>query len=290
MTVQRTWPLLFLVAAAACAGEEQQGPDACDEHIGSIVVPEDSDVPKQAKVTLVDRDDRTLDDDGVPQSVTRGQIQGVFFDVSARTSTPSAFSQLSAEGACVGRTSRSMPATGLEPLAVGALRVEGTARGVVQAGERSPGQYTDVGAPLLGDDVLRIVAEAGDFPAFDEELEAPDPMTVAEPALDGTTLVELGELPVAWNAGNGDFVLIRIDPDQTGGADSGGDVVCVVPDDGCYVLPASVAVFLLAAQTDTFTMIVSRHKYRSLELDAESYLELEASSEVRGTIKKGIAE
>lgn len=254
------------------------------------MVPEDSDVPKQAKVTVIDREDRTLDDDGVPQSLMRGQIQGVFFDVSARTSTPASFTALAEEGVCIGRTSRSMPAMGLEPLGVDGLRVEGTARGVVQAGERSPGQYADIGGPVLAGGTLRIVAGAGDFPAFDEELEAPDPVTVSAPPLDGSALVELGEMSVEWNAGNGDFVLIRIDPDENSGVDSGGDVICAVPDDGCYVLPASVAVFLLAAQGDTFTMIVSRHKYRSLELDAESYLELEAISEVRGTIKKGIAE
>jgi hypothetical protein len=82
-------------------------------------------------------------------------------------------------------------------------------------------------------------------------------------------------------------VIVAIDPDQTGGVESGGDVVCVLADDGCQTLPTSVAVFLLASQAETFTIIVSRHRYRAVTLDAQTFLELESIAEVRGTLVNG---
>lgn len=274
-----------LAAVFACGGAE--GPDpACFEHIGDVLVPEQSDVPLQGKVTLRDRDTRTLGGDGRPQSLREGRVQATFFDVSTRTATEAAFMQLSDE--CVGRISRGVPATGLTPLSIAALEVRGTARGVVRAVEMAPGIYADSGAPILSDGPLEVVGETnGEFPGFDQTIEPPDPVVLAEPLLDGSALVELGDLTIAWNRGNGDFVVLVIDPDQTTGAESGGDVICVIPDDGCHTLPAAVAVFLLASQSETFTLIVARERHRTVSLDARAFLEIESVAELRGTLKNG---
>ncbi len=288
MSAQRPQLSLIVVAALVGCGGEEEPDQACFEHLGNVVVPEESDVPLQGKITLLDRDTRTLGDDGLPQALHQGRIQGAFFDVSTRTATDAAFMALSDE--CLGRISRGQPATGLVPLALSSLEVRGTARGTVRASEVDSGLYLDAGDPILGAGSLEVVGEGDSFPAFDEMVTAPDPLAISDPPLDGTTLVELGDLNVAWNKGNGDFVVIAIDPDQTMGVESGGDVVCVMPDDGCQTLPASVAVFLLASQADTFTLIVSRHRYRSVTLDDRTFLEIESIAEVRGTLKNGVAE
>jgi hypothetical protein len=282
--------LCLLLAAAttfACNGEEEPDP-ACLDHIGNLVVPQASDLPLQGKVTLFDRDTRTLGDDGLPQDLQQGRIQAAFFDVSARTATEAAFMQLSDE--CVGRVSRGLPAEGLVPLSIAMLEVRGTARGAVQAGQVGDGLYLNTGNPILGTDPLQVLAQAGEFPAFDETIIAPDPIMLSSPPLDGSTLVDIQDLTVDWNAGNGEFVIIAIDPDITNGAESGGDVVCILPDDGCQTLPKSVSVFLLASQSPTFTIIVSRHRYRAVTIDQQTFLEIEAYSEVRGTLKSGVVQ
>ena len=288
MSAQRALWLLAGALVSACGNGEEEPDPACLEHLGNLVVPQASDLPLQGKVTLFDRETRTLGDDGVPQDLRQGRIQAAFFDVSARTATEAAFTQLSDE--CVGRVSRGQPAEGLVPLSLAALEVRGTARGAVRASEVDPGLYLDAGAPILGSEPLEVIAEAGGFPAFDETIIAPDPLALTEPALDGSTLVDIEDLKIEWNAGNGEFVIIAIDPDQSNGAESGGDVVCVMPDDGCQILPKSVGVFLLASQAETFTIIVSRHRYRDVTLDGQTFLELESFAEVRGTLRNGVVE
>jgi hypothetical protein len=279
-------PTVFLVAA--CDGGDD-GPDpACTDHLGTVLTLDESTLARQGSVTIVDRDNRTFDEQKVPQSLSQGLIQASFFDISAGTSTPATFMQLS--DVCLGRVSRAMPATGLVPLAAGALSVEGTSRGTVGAEEVNPGRYVHAGAKILGAGEMRIVAAGGGFPAFAESLDAADPMDLVEPPLDGSTLLELGELQIAWTPGDGDFVLIVIDPDEVMGAESGGDVVCALPDDGCHVLPASVAAFLLASRSSTYTLIVARHRIRALDLDATTHLELESVAEVRGTIVSGVSQ
>jgi hypothetical protein len=284
VSAQRALWLLPVAALFACGDEEEPDP-ACLEHIGNLVVPQESDLPLQGKVTLLDRETRTLGDDGVPQELLQGRIQGAFFDVSARTATEASFTQLSDE--CVGRVSRGLPAQGLVPLSVAMLEVRGTARGAVRAMEVDPGLYLDAGGPILGGGTLEVVAEGDGFPTFTETIVAPDPMLLTEPSLDGGNFLAVEDLDVVWNAGNGEFVIIAIDPDETGGVESGGDVVCIMPDDGCQTLPKSVAVFLLASQSPTFTIIVSRHRYRAVTLDDRTFLELESFAEVRGTLRNG---
>jgi hypothetical protein len=280
--------LALLVALFACNGEESEPDPACLEQMGTVVVPAVSDVPLQGKVTLLDRETRTLGEDGVPQDLLQGRVQAAFFDISARTATEAAFSVLSDE--CVGRISRGQPAQGLVPLSLTTLEVRGTARGAIRAMEVDPGLYLDAGAPIFASAPLQVVGEAADFPAFDEQIDAPDPIALSNPALDGMAPVEFGNLDIAWNRGNGDFVLVTIDPDVTMGAESGGDVTCILADDGCQTLPTSVAVFLLASQSPTFTLIVSRHRYRAIEIDAQTFLELESIAEVRGTLVDGDGE
>src|SRR5687767_2351178 len=212
MSAQRA--LALLMALCACKGEEEPDP-ACLEHIGNLVVPQASDLPLQGKVTLFDRDNRTLGDDGMPQDLRQGRVQAAFFDVSARTATDAAFMQLSDE--CVGRISRGEPAEGLVPLSIAMLEVRGTARGAVRASEVDPGLYLDAGAPILGADPLQVVAEAGGFPAFDETITAPDPIALDAPPLDGSRFYQIEDLTIDWNAGNGEFVIIAIDPDTSQG-------------------------------------------------------------------------
>ncbi len=270
------------VAGQGCGdGSGPEIPDACLQDAPLQVVPQESDLPLRGQISIRDIQDRTLDANGMPQSLNLGRVQAAFADFSASTSTPAAVTPLG--DFCVGRVSRSAQ-VGARRVSLQRLSVEGTRRGAIEVASSTPGVFVEQGEPLLPDSgELRVVGTStGGFPGFELTVAPSAPISVSEPT--AATRIELGELTVAWNAADSDFVVIVVDPDDAPGQpDSGGQVVCAVPDDGCFVLPTVASAFLLSAQTETYTLVVERHRYRAMEVSG-AFIELEAISQWSSTI------
>jgi hypothetical protein len=280
--------IFFLVASAACGDSEDPPPtsSACDEMTPPSVFPLEVDVPKRGTVKVRDLRLRTLDPEGRAQDALTGRVTAQFGDFSSVTSTPAAEIPLSL--LCVGVVSRPGREGDVGRLGMESVQIEGTARGTIRATQTSTGVFVDVGSAVIdgADASLRIVAVGGPAPgfvSFDETLTSPLPMEVLAPPLEGTSLV-FGPLEVRWVPGNGDFVSIELFPEGPGGA-SGGQVACVVRDDGCFVLPEAASAFVLGSGSDTYSLRVGRFNYRAFGAGVDTFFDLSASSEWRQTLE-----
>ncbi|MBK6684065.1 MAG: hypothetical protein IPG45_06290 [Deltaproteobacteria bacterium] len=280
-------------------GEEvtEPPPDPACTEIGlpaEITVPTDQEAPLQGSITLSDRRDRSLDDQGVPRTINRGLIQAAFADVSTSTDAPENLLPIGAN--CIGRLSRSSvdsPAF----LEMDGVTVRNTARGDVVTNKIGTGRYTQAGdLILLGANGVRVVGTAAagaPFTSFDEAAEPIESLEVSSPASDGQQLLKVDDLPIRWSGTGGQGVLITVIPNYTGNTQSGGQVLCQVIDDGCFNLPSAATNFLLANREDgmgipSYTLVVERYKIRVVEPAARTLLTIESSSEYRLTLKNGV--
>jgi hypothetical protein len=274
---------------AACSGEGLDPQGQCLADPTPTAGPVASDAPRVGFVTVRDTFDQTDDTAGAVQALRRGRLQAGFADLTSVTSTPAQVMALGPH--CFGLVSRPVRSGDAVPLAMGELRVEGTARGVVRATEVSTGTYVAAGEPLLGGEALRFVGTAAApvaFPGFDQTLPAlrADVMRSA-PAADGLAALTVDALPVRWTPAGADWVEVALEP-ETDQVDDGGQVICRVADTGCFDVPVAATNFLLAGNALRYTLSVSLHRYVALEPEAGAVLELEASSEVLLTLDNGV--
>lgn len=276
-----------------CGDDVDSSNDACTAS-GAQATPIASNAPRSAVIRARDVWDRTVDETtGQAKDLRSGRLQAGFADLSTVTSSPAVTMPLGEH--CFGLVSRPVRRGQATPIFVSEVRVEGTARGPIQATRAGPGTFIANGEPILGDGEgnLRFVVSSTAGPGFDgvDEtlaglrgdvgLTAPDPY--APPGL--TTDV----YPVRWSAAGADWVEITFTPEQDG-VDDGGQVICVVADQGCFDLPVAAAAFLLSGNADGYTMSVELHRYRGVERDAEHVLEVEAVAETRLTVPNGVFE
>ena len=249
-----------------------------------LTLPETPDVAGQGRVTIRDVVDTTFDDRDEPQDVQTGRVQASFASVTAE-STPAVTSELGPN--CIGVTSRPGNDGEQTALAAGTVTVTGLNRSPITVTEMN-GVYVDGGAPLLdgADANVAIEADGGSFVAFSASIPVATPLEVRTPALDGTGELAFGELVFAWTAGQADYVLIEVSPDVDDR--NGGQVICQVPDDGCFTLPALATTFLLASDAPTYTVSVQRANLRVVEPDSMSAVEATVVSQVRGTLVSGV--
>lgn len=111
-----------------------------------------------------------------------------------------------------------------------------------------------------------------DFPAFSEELEAPDqvvikrlgphkdPDLVAGPSLD-ITLERTEPLRVEWEAGNGDYFEVKLIP-GAGSSTAWQKLRCITFDDGCLEIPAPAINHLALDEATNFQIKVERHNQK----------------------------
>ncbi len=272
---------LYFFFIAAC-GEDAPPATLCDPD-APLQLPGPQGQALQASVRIRDRVDRSWDANQTPRSLNQGTIQADFVDLSAVTSTPAAFLLLGDQ--CVGRTSRPQSSAPTF-LPMTSLSVAGTSRGTVSAMTAGVGKFALVGEPFLGADPLVISADTdGDrsFPAFTETVASLPALSLSAPALIDATM-GLDDLPFRWEAASGDFVTLTLVPDQAN-VESGGQVICTIRDDGCFDLPAAATNFLLAADTESYTVIISRHRLTTNNLRADAYLELQSIQELRFTVQ-----
>lgn len=285
------------IGAACSSGPDlDQNPDvlgraACLGDPPPAAQPVESTAAIRGSVRIRNRRDRTLDAEGVATDLHSGLIQSDFADFTAVTSNPSAVMALSPS--CVGVISRPTRSGRPVPLELGGLIVDGSPRGLLSATRTSTGVYVSSSEEFLmsGGENLRVVGSAalggGGYPAFEERVTGVAQLELIQPASDGTGLIRADDLPVVWTEGDGDWVEIVIAPETrepltpVAGAPSasGGQVVCVVPDDGCYVLPLAATRFLLASEADVYTLRVERRRTRSTTPLGDVFLEISASSE-----------
>ena len=278
-------------AGQACSGEGLDPTGRCPEEPAAAAGPAASDARRVGFVTVRDVFDQSDDDTGAVQATRIGRVQAGFADLTAVTSTPA---QVMALGpACFGLVSRPVRGGQSAPLAMGEIRVEGTARGTVLASEVGAGTYVAVGAPLLGSDALRFVGAADPAAArraFDEALAAlRGDVQLTAPAADGAAELTVEALAVRWSKAGADWVEITLEP-EADQVDDGGLVVCRVVDEGCFDVPIAATNFLLSSNAPTYSLSVQLHRYRAVEPEAGALLEVEAVAETRLTLDNGVFE
>lgn len=301
MTLSKWWaPALALGCSAFLAcGEDpvDPPPDPTCTEVGlpdEIMVPTDQEAPLQGSITISDRRDRSIDDNGTPRSINRGLIQAAFADVSTSTDAPEDLMPIGFN--CIGRLSRSsVDAPTFLPMS--GFSVKNTARGDVTANEIGPGRYTQAGDLVLeGASGIRAVGQGavgGRFPSFDEAVDSVERLEITEPASDGNALLKVNDLPIKWSGSGGQGVLITVIPNYRTNNQSGGQVLCQVLDDGCFNLPSAASNFLLANREDgmgipDYTLVVERYRIRVVEPASQVLLTIESSSEYRLTLKNGV--
>jgi hypothetical protein len=128
------------------------------------------------------------------------------------------------------------------------------------------------GRAFTGDSVTIDVTSPGgalDFPAFSEELVAPDEVVItrlgshkdpdlaAGVSLD-ITLERTEPLKVQWEAGNGDYFEFKLIP-GAGSPTAWQKLRCITFDDGCLEVPAAAINHLALDEATNFNIKVERH-------------------------------
>src|SRR5687768_12186966 len=90
------------------------------------------------------------------------------------------------------------------------------------------------------------------------------------------------------DGGHGDYARITASP--KGDTGMGGQVACLVADDGCFVLPSGATSFLLASRTREYSLSVERHRYRSVRLEPNVTLDVDMVTEHRITLLNGVSD
>jgi hypothetical protein len=278
----------------ACSGEDPTDPD--DPVCMELEAPEDGPTTAGARFTasisVVDTRTFAEDSAGARTEATVGRITGSFSDLQGvGTSTPAQALELGER--CIGIVSRPTNATPTG-VTIDRLVVGGTARGDIEVNAvATPGLYLDVGAGLLAGatEVSATVSSSGALPGFAASIAPAAPVVVESPVSDGTGTVDRAGMRVRWNAGNGDAIVIRINPEQTmGGVESGGQVICQVVDDGCFDVPAAATTFLLSSNTEKYGFLLSRVRSVGQEVDGMTRAVLRTASEWSTDLANGVFE
>jgi hypothetical protein len=180
-----------------------------------------------------------------------------------------------------------------ELFSVGEVRFE-LGEGPVTLSPDAQQRYIDVQSGRLFTDSVTDVRVSGGgtdtFPAFDLSVPVVTPLTLGAPTADGSFELLPSGFVLRWDeARDGDFVLLSILPDRDpGDTTKGGQVRCVLPDTGCFEVPANMASFL-SSDPNALTFTVNLSRVRSLRerVDADTDLDLSVESRVSFTIRRG---
>lgn len=235
----------------------------------------------RGSVRVRDERDTSFEDGAGRLNIHRGRITATFGRLGSQTGTRAAGLPLGL--ACLGLTSRPIPAVGTATSGLGALAVEGTALGRVTVPSRGPGRFGFEGEPLLSSGVrLRVEAQGDTFPSFSEVIDTVGPLEMLAPDPRGSPGFGNGQgVEFRWVPGNGDAVWLEVAPlFPPGTPASGGKVLCRVVDDGCHRIPDEAVLFLEASGVDRFVAIVRRERVRLATVGTAEVL-LEAASSWR---------
>ncbi len=139
---------------------------------------------------------------------------------------------------------------------------------------------------------------ATDFPAFTDELPAPDPVVITRlgdrehPDLSqgpsvNISIDRIDPLEVRWKPGNGDYFEFKIVPG------SGTDTKyvklrCITYDDGCLSVPADALVYLVPDEATNFQLKAERHNsvfHSVMDGDVtKAVVKIDVSSTIEATV------
>lgn len=276
----------FFVAAIGC-GADEADPGAC-EAVGEVRIADGAEQLQQGQVIVRDVVDTTLDENGEPQDVAISRVQASFGTVTATDTGPAL---IPFGSACAGIVSQPSNLGGTELQSAGQVTVVGLFPEPLEVPPLGEGRYQHVGMPQLAAAVaaaVEIVGTGAAFGPFTIQVPVAAPLALRAPVLDGTAPLTPSPLTLEWNAGAADYVELRIAPVSDDPLESGGQVVCQVPDTGCYALPASATSFLLSSNTATFTLSVQRTNIRIVQPEMGRSVEASVVSEVRATLVNGV--
>jgi hypothetical protein len=125
------------------------------------------------------------------------------------------------------------------------------------------------------------MAPSDGFPAFSMETDSVAPLELVEPPLDGPLELRTGPLDLFWEAGNGDYVQVELNPQRSGGPPRfGGQVICVFADTGCGQIPEVAVQVALSEPVNDYRLLVSRVRSVRADLDADTVVDLKVESRV----------
>ncbi len=274
-----------------CGGDQERttppGPCETNRPLELTIVPE---VPGQGRVALTDEVDSTIDDEGTPRSIERSRTQASF----AAQTNPEADSspaELELSDQCIVVVSRPPPGPLVPSIDqdVGTLTISGPASGPWRLSPLADGSYNRTDSPVYetAADLIEVEGEGGSFGAFSATVPSVTPLLLTAPTLDGSGAILPGELTFEWVAGEADYVEIRVSPVFNDPRRSGGQVICVVADDGCFNLPSAATRSLRADNTATYIMSVQRTNVRLVMPDPDRVIKISAISRVRATLVYG---
>ncbi len=253
---------------------------------------ESSLAPLKGTILVRDTQRRVIDPaTGIapPAFAQQGRLQAAFRTVTS-TGTDDPALQLSS--LCEGVVGVGEPAV-TEVFDVGALSFDlGEGLFDVMPDEQSLYRLVEVGAfvPMVGREVRVQSDSSSQFGAFDVSIPAATPLDLIAPRTDGLFELLPAGFRLEWDqSGDGDAVLLTILPDrEPGDRTLGGQIRCVVPDTGCYDVPASAASFLVSdLNALTFTVNVSRIRAERTEIGSDAELDVSLESQVTFTVVRG---
>jgi hypothetical protein len=265
-------PFLILAFCLSACGDDGGG--ACGE--GNDGVPaiidedEDYDTYYVASIGVYEWDQLTGVDIG--HTTTAKAFFEDFTNYQVQVAERLFFSE-----ACFIYTSRQVTTGEHVPMGVTQVTIGGLAGGdlvMTPDPDRIPPEILS-GRAFTGDSVTIDVTSPGgalDFPAFSEELDAPDQVVIkrlgphknpdlsAGLSLD-ITLERTEPLRVEWEAGNGDYVEFKLIP-GSGSSTAWQKLRCITYDDGCLEVPAAAINHLALDEATNFDIKVERHNQK----------------------------
>lgn len=278
---------------SACSGGDEPEPDdpRCLETMSPVGAPSAGNARFVGVIDVTDVRQFEIDAAGALSETHIGRITGTFADyMNVETGTPAM--ELPLGDTCRGIVSRSQPGSPRR-VAIESLVVRGTSQGEVTVAQAVPGVHREISDPFLdgASELTAVITSSGAFPSFEGRFTPAEPITLTEPVSDGTGELTRAGVRLRWNEGNGDAVVIVIQPfDPNGMVQSGGQVICEVIDDGCMDVPATAATFLLGANVDTYKLIVARVVANGAVADDQTFIRMDSASEWRTDLDNGVFE
>lgn len=268
--MKKILPYLLLAFFVSACGED--GGSTCGEKYDKVpsIIDEDEDYDTfyVASIGVYEWDQLTGVDIG--HTTTAKAFFEDFTNYQVQLAERMFFSE-----ACFIYTSRQVTTGDHVPMGVDQVTIGGLAGGdLVMTPDAGTGRIPPEILPeraFTSDSVTIDVTSPGgalDFPAFSEELRAPDQVVITrlgphkDPDLTAglsldITLERNEPLRVQWKAGNGDYVEVKLIPNNS--PTDWQKLRCITYDDGCLEIPAPAIRHLALDEATNFQVKVERH-------------------------------
>lgn len=252
---------------------------------GNVRLPNASEAVALGTVKVRDLNRRPVDAFGVrAPGFEGGQLTAIFRTI---TSTGAEAPTLPLGSSCVGILGRSqLDETVPEDIGQVVFELEGREESMTASQPQTNPRYF---RNLVRESILPVSEDAtvrgggnGSFPPFEISTGTLRSLEVSSPPLDGSFVLPATGFRVRWEPDErSDFVELTISPvRRAGDGTTGGQVVCLLADTGCFGLAANQVNFLRQSQVDAYNATLRRVRGERVELADQVEVEMEVLSEV----------